>query len=228
MRPVNRHASRALVVEDDETIRCAVEVALRREGYRVTALSDGSKIAQVMEWARPDVALLDVRLPAGPNGYEIARILRRHGWLPILFLTAADSLRERLEGFDAGGDDYLTKPFALEELLARVRALLRRAGAQAPGSLQIGDLVLDEAAHVAVWHGNKLELTRKEFELLAGLARHSGQVLSKEQLLENVWGPDANNPNVVEVKLTSLRRKLAAAGPPLVHTVRGIGYVLRP
>lgn len=216
-----------LVVEDDVTIRRSLEVALRREGYDVTAKTDGAGIEQVADRLHPDLALLDVRLPAGPDGYEIARTLRRKGRVPILFLTAADSLGERLAGFDAGGDDYVTKPFDLEELLARVRALLRRAGHRASGTVRVGSLVLDEEARMVMWDGVKVELTRTEYDLLAALGRHAGRVLSKEQLIVMVWGFDAYNVNRVEVHMSSLRRKLEAVGSNVVHTVRGVGYVLR-
>lgn len=224
---MDRQKPRILVVEDDDTIRRSLAVALRREGYEVNVEPDGTSIGEVARRLRPDLALLDVRLPSGPGGCEMARILRGTGRLPILFLTAADSLKERLEGFEAGGDDYLTKPFELEELLARVRALLRRSGHRSSGTIRIADLVLDEVAHIAMWDGIKLELTRTEYELLAVLARHSGQVLSKDQLLGMVWGFNAYNLNRVEVHMSSLRRKLDAVAPRLVHTERGVGYVFR-
>ncbi|HUP68185.1 MAG TPA: response regulator transcription factor [Acidimicrobiales bacterium] len=224
---VDRNKARILLVEDDATIQRSLVLALRRDGYEVTAESDGRGIQELADRTRPDLALLDVRLPVGPGGYEMAEILRRSSRIPILFLTAADSPRERLRGFEAGADDYVTKPFELEELLARVKALLRRAGHQASGSLRVGDLMVDETAHVAMWNGVKLELTRTEYDLLTVLARHSGQVMSKEQLLGNVWGFDAYNLNLVEVHMSSLRRKLEAVCPRVVHTVRGIGYVLR-
>lgn len=224
---MDRSKARILVVEDDPTIRRSLVVALHRAGYEVASQSHGSGIDQVAERVGPDLALLDVRLPVGPNGFEIARILRGRGRIPILFLTAADSLRDRLEGFDVGGDDYLTKPFELDELLARVKALLRRAGHRCSGPIRVGGLVLDEEAHVVVWEGTKLNLTHIEYELLSTMARHPGQVLSKDQLLEQVWGYDAYNPNRVEVHMSSVRRKLDAVGAHIVHTVRGTGYVFR-
>lgn len=224
---MGRHTARVLVVEDDATIRHSLELAFRRAGYDVQSEADGISLADLAETFRPDLAVLDVRLPWGPDGFEIARQLRRTGDLPILFVTAGDSLQARLTGFDAGGDDYLVKPFELEELLARARALLRRSGRLTSQILRVGDLVIEESAHVATRNGTKLELTRTEYELLAVLARHPAQVLSKDQLLSKVWGFDAYDPNLVEVHMSSLRRKLEAFGPRLVHTVRGVGYVMR-
>lgn len=224
---MQRTQARILLVEDDDAIRRSLTVALRREGYEVRAESDGREVEALLEHFRPDLALLDVRLPMGPDGFEIASRLRRRWALPILFLTAADTLADRLRGFEAGGDDYLGKPFELDELLARVRALLRRSGRVSSGTLRVGDLVLDERAHVAMRDGTKIELTRTEYELLTVLAHHPGQTLSKVQLLTNVWGFDAYDLNRVEVHMSSLRRKLEAVGPRLVHTVRGVGYVLR-
>jgi two-component system OmpR family response regulator len=168
-----------------------------------------------------------VRLPVGPDGYTLARVLRRTGDLPLLFLTAADGLDDRLAGFEAGADDYLVKPFSMAELLARAQALLRRSGRLSSAVTRVGDLVVDHGARTIVRGGESLELTRTEYELLLALAQHPGQVLSKVQLLTQVWGFDAYDTNVVEVHLSALRRKLEAHGPRLVHTVRGIGYVLR-
>lgn len=218
---------RVLLVEDDEPIRVALEVALRGEGYQVQAESDGTRIDQVAEEFRPDLAVLDVRLPTGPDGFAMARALRGSSTLPLLFLTAADALEDRLTGFEAGADDYLLKPFSMAELLVRVRALLRRSGRLASASWQVGDLVVDDEGRTVVRAGHALELTRTEYDLLRMLLEHAGKVVSKTQLLTQVWGFDAYDPNVVEVHLSALRRKLEAAGPRVVHTVRGAGYVLR-
>ena len=218
---------RVLVVEDDAVIRSALEVALRGEGYELRAEPDGVRLEQVAREFRPDLAVLDVRLPVGPDGYTMARLLRRASGLPILFLTAADSVDDRLAGFQAGADDYLVKPFSMAELLARVQALLRRSGRLASASWHVGDLVVDDAARMVVRAGMPLELTRTEYDLLAVLVQQVGKVLSKTQLLTQVWGFDAYDTNLVEVHMSALRRKLEAAGPRLVHTVRGAGYVLR-
>ena len=216
-----------LVVEDDHPIRSALDVALRGEGYAVLALPDGSRLRAQVDEFRPDLALLDVRLGEGPDGYEMAGNLRRQSTMPILFLTAADAVEDRLAGFEAGGDDYLVKPFSMAELLARVKALLKRSGRLSSASYNVGDLVVDEDARTAVRGGAPLELTRTEFELLVVLVRHVGKVLSKTQLLTQVWGFDAYDANLVEVHMSALRRKLEVDGPRIVHTVRGAGYVLR-
>lgn len=222
----NRSA-RVLVVEDDQPIRSALDVALRGEGYEVRAEPDGTAIDKVAAQFRPDLAILDVRLPAGPDGYGLARILRGSNDMPVLFLTAADGIEDRLAGFRAGGDDYLVKPFSMAELLARAQALLRRAGRLASPVWQVGDLVIDDGARAVVRAGEKLDLTRTEYELLSALAQHPGQVLSRVQLLTQVWGFDAPDSNLVEVHLSALRRKLEAHGPRLIHNLRAVGYVLR-
>lgn len=224
---VKRAQPRVLVVEDDPPIRTALEAALRAEGYEVRAEPDGTRIAQVANEFRPDLAVLDVRLPQGPNGYGIARQLRNGSNLPVMFLTAADAVEDRLAGFEAGGDDYLIKPFSMAELLARVQALLRRSGSLSSASWQIGDLLVDDAAKTVVRNQQTLELTRTEYDLLASLMQHAGKVLSKTQLLTQVWGFDAYDANLVEVHMSALRRKLEVAGPRVIHTVRGAGYVLR-
>ncbi len=179
---------------------------------------------------RPDLAILDVRLPPGtPNGFDLGRLLRRRSDAPLLFLTAADQIEDRLEGFDVGADDYVVKgDFNMAELLARVRALLRRAGRLASGTTEIGDLELDEGSRTVVRGGAKVDLTRTEFDLLAVLARNPDRVFSKVELLSRVWGFDHYDLNLVEVHMSALRHKLEAHGPRLIHTRRGAGYVFQP
>jgi DNA-binding response OmpR family regulator len=220
-----RETGRVAVVEDEDAVRDAVARALTGEGFAVTAFARAPSVDEILR-AAPDLAVLDVMLPNG-DGLALCRELRSRRDLPIVFLTARDGVADRLAGFEQGADDYLVKPFALEELLARVRAVLRRSG-RLGAPLEAGDVLVDEAAGRATRGGHPLELTATELRLLAFLVRHRGQVLSKHQLLSQVWGYAAYDPNLVEVHVSALRRKLEAHGPRLVHTVRGLGYRLEP
>jgi two-component system OmpR family response regulator len=222
---VSAHSPRVVLVEDEEPVREAVERALEREGIAVTGFADYPDPDLVLA-AAPDLAVLDVLLPGG-DGFELARRLRAARDLPIVFLTARDTVEDRLDGFEVGADDYLIKPFALEELLARVRAVLRRTG-RLGAAIEAGDIVVDEDAGLATRAGRPLELTPTELRLLAYLLRQRGLVLSKHQLLTQIWGYDAYDPNVVEVHISALRRKLEAHGPRVLHTIRGLGYKLDP
>ena len=219
---------RVLLVEDETAIRDAVATALAQAGYVPRAEADGTRLRAVADSFRPDLAILDIMLPAGPDGLALARMLRDRADLPILFLTARDGLDDRLAGFTAGADDYLVKPFALTELLARVHALLRRSGRLMSVTVQAGGLVVDEAANAAWRDGRALDLTATELRLLSYLLARRGRTVSKAELLTQVWGYGSYDPNLVEVRVGSLRRKLEAAGPRILHTVHGYGYTLRP
>ena len=216
---------RVVVVEDENAVRDAVARALHDEGLTVSTFADYPDADVVLAGA-PDLAVLDVMLPGG-DGLELARRLRARRDLPIIFLTARDTVEDRLAGFSLGADDYLVKPFALEELLARVRAVLRRSG-RLGAPLEAGEVLIDEQAGLASRNGHDLALTPTELRLLAFLVRHRGMVLSKPQLLTQVWGYDAYDPNVVEVHVSALRRKLELHGPRILDTVRGLGYRLAP
>jgi two-component system OmpR family response regulator len=215
-----------LFVEDDDAVRNAIALELRAAGYLVQAERDGSSLEAITESFRPDIALLDVMLP-GRSGFDLARELRNRSDLPILFLTARDAVSSRLAGFSAGADDYVIKPVAVEELLARLRALLRRSGRLEADVLEVGDLILDEPARVVRRGDTALELTPIEFQLLGFLMRNRGVVLSRLQIMSQVWGYEEHDPNLVPVHMGNLRRKLEASGPRLIHTIRGHGYVLR-
>jgi DNA-binding response OmpR family regulator len=216
---------RVVVVEDEQPVRDAVVAALGTERFAAVAFEDLPRPEDVLVVA-PDLAILDVLLPGG-NGFDLARSLRQQRELAIIFLTARDAVGDRVAGLELGADDYLVKPFALEELMARVRAVLRRRGA-IPQVLEVERLLVDEEHGFAARAGQELALTSTELRLLAFLMRHRGQALSKDQLLTQVWGYDAYDPNLVEVHISALRRKLEANGPRLIHTVRGIGYRFSP
>jgi two-component system OmpR family response regulator len=217
---------RVLLIEDEAAIRDAVATALADAGYVVRGQNDGTRLRCLADEFRPDLAILDISLP-GPDGLVLARALRARGDLPILFLTARDGLDDRLAGFAAGADDYLVKPFALAELLARVQALLRRSGRRQSATIEVGDLVLDESASTAWRSAQALELTPTEFRLLAYLLARRGRTVSKAEILTQVWGYGSYDPNLVEVRISSLRRKLEAHGPRILHTVHGHGYTVR-
>jgi two-component system OmpR family response regulator len=228
MGPVPFSPPRVLLVEDDTSLRDAIAAALRVAGYQVHTQSDGRGLENTVDSFRPDAAIIDVRFPDGPDGFEIGGQIRSNSEIPIIFATAADDLDDRLRGFVLGADDYLVKPFAVSELLARLRAVLRRTGRLSSATWQVCDVVVDEAKRVVHRAGQPVDLTKTEFDLLAVLVRAPGSVFSKSQLLSLVWGFDQYAPNLVEVHMSALRRKLEANGPRLVHTERGEGYVLRP
>lgn len=220
---------RVVVIEDEQSVRDAVVAALRVERFSAMGFDDLPRPTDVLAVA-PDLAILDVLLPSG-SGFDLARSLRQERELPIIFLTARDAVADRVAGLELGADDYLVKPFALEELMARVRAVLRRRGA-IPQVLEVQRLLVDEEHGFASRGGRELALTSTELRLLAFLMRHRGQALSKDQLLTQVWGYDAYDHNLVEVHISALRRKLEADGDVdgsrLIHTVRGIGYRFSP
>jgi two-component system response regulator MprA len=221
-----------LVVEDDPAVRASLERSLEFEGYTVVSATDGEAGLAAVATHRPDLVLLDLGLPK-VDGLEVCRRLRAAGdGVPVLMLTARESTGDRVRGLDAGADDYLPKPFALEELFARVRALLRRAGATAEGGkvLVVDDLRMDTAAREVARAGEPVPLTRTEYELLEYLMLHPRQVLTRAQILAEVWGYDFDpGSNTLEVYVGYVRRKTEAGGRPrLLHTVRGVGYVVRP
>jgi two-component system response regulator MprA len=224
---------RVLVADDDQAMRDSLDRALRVQGYDVELAVDGADALTRTRANPPDLVILDVMMP-GTNGLEACRWLRASGdRTPVLMLTARDAVHDRVAGLDAGADDYLVKPFALQELLARVRALLRRGAALDPSGqpevVRQGDLRLDRRARQAWLGDTPIELTRTEFNLLQVLLEHAGQVLTRGQLFEQVWGYDLDrSSNSLDVYIGYLRRKLEHGGAPrLVHTVRGIGFVLR-
>ena len=213
------------MVEDSEAIRAAVLTALRDARFTVHGLPDGSNLERELEAFRPDLVVLDVMLPCR-DGFALLDVVRGRTDAGVVMLTARDGVADRLRGLDRGADDYVVKPFVLAELVARVTAVLRRLG-RAPSTIEVGDLVLAAESGVAVRAGQRLDLTATELRLLGYLAAQRGRVVSKTQILTAVWGYDAYDPNLVEVHVSALRRKLEAHGPRLLHTVRGLGYVLR-
>jgi two-component system response regulator MprA len=224
---------RILVVEDDWRIGAFVDRALSHRGYAVQVVREGTAaLALTGDGTSPDLVILDLMLP-DMDGIEVARRLRSRTQVPILVLTARDTIADRVRGLDAGADDYLVKPFALEELLARVRAMLRRVhattSAKLKGRLTFGDLSLDQDSREATVGGRKLHLRNREFELLGYFVRNPGRVLTRRELREEVWGDDfPGDSNVIEVTIGQVRRKLEANGAArMIQTVRPIGYILR-
>ena len=215
--------ARVLVVEDAEAIRTAVLAGLTGAGFGAAGRADGQTLEQDLASFRPDLVVLDVMLP-GRDGFTLLEVVRRHSDAGVVMLTARDGVEDRLRGLHGGADDYVVKPFALAELLARVTAVLRRMG-RTPSSVAVGDLLVDAAAGTVLRGGEPIELTATELRLLDYLAAQRGRVVSKGQILTRVWGYTDYDPNLVEVHISALRRKLGE--PRLLHTVRGLGYVLR-
>lgn len=217
--------ARVLVIEDAEAIRVAVETALSEHGHEALARGDGACLDDDLLRFRPELVILDLWLP-GTDGFTLLERIRAGSDAGVVIMTARDAIGDRLRGLRGGADDYVTKPFVLEELLARVESVLRRTGALAARH-SIADLVVDADAYSVTRAGNRIELTETELRLLEYFAAHPDRVLSKTQLLDAVWGYREYDPNLVEVHVSALRRKLEAHGPRLVHTVRGAGYVFR-
>ncbi|HKY58074.1 MAG TPA: response regulator transcription factor [Aeromicrobium sp.] len=223
---------RVLVVDDEVNIAELISMALRYEGWDISTAHTGNKAVRQAKECLPDAIVLDVMLP-DIDGFEVLRRIRAsQPDVPVLFLTARDAVEDRVAGLTAGGDDYVTKPFSIEELVARLRGLMRRAGArrmEATNVLTVGDLTLDEDSR-EVWRGNdEIVLTATEFELLRFLMRNPRRVMSKAQILDRVWNYDfGGQANVVELYISYLRKKIDHGRTPMIHTMRGAGYVLKP
>lgn len=217
-----------LVVEDDPQMLSLLKRSLSYDGYQVDAVASGEEALEKFETVAPDLAVLDVMLP-GIDGMEVCRRLRSFDNTPVLMLTAKRTVQDKVAGFESGADDYLVKPFALEELLMRVKVLLRRNGLNTGNRLQYADLVMDLSTR-EVWRGERrVELTAREFELLGLMLRHSRQVLKRDVIFDRLWGYDfGGESNIIDVYVRYLRVKLCASGEPnLIQTVRGVGYVLK-
>ena len=215
-----------LLVEDDAPLRRTVADVLTGAGFLVSACATVAEALIELERFHPDMALVDVELGGEMDGFALTEVIRARVDVPFVFLTAADGLEARLRGFELGADDYVVKPFAVPELVARITAVLRRSGRLTSPTIEVFDVVIDQARRHATRAGHDLGLTALEFDILAALAHHRGDAVSKRQLLALVWGFGELDPNVVEVHVSALRRKLEERGPRLIHTERGSGYVL--
>ncbi|WP_107069093.1 response regulator transcription factor [Streptomyces sp. 150FB] len=223
---------RVLIVDDEASLTELLSMALRYEGWEVCSAGDGGGALSSARDFRPDAVVLDMMLPDMDGLAVLGQLRRELPQVPVLFLTAKDSIEDRIAGLTAGGDDYVTKPFSLEEVVARLRGLIRRSGATAVRSesmLVVGDLSLDEDSHDVIRDGHSIHLTATEFELLRFLMRNPRRVLSKAQILDRVWSYDfGGQANVVELYISYLRRKIDAGRPPMIHTRRGAGYLIKP
>lgn len=221
-------SAKVLVVEDEENVAFIVATALRLAAFQVTETPNAREALRHIAEARPDIVVLDVMLP-DLDGFEVCRRMRQDRIdVPVIFLTARDAVDDRVRGLGLGGDDYLTKPFSVEELVARVQALLRRSGkSPVQPTISCGGLVLDDEAHLVTRHGEVVSLSPTEYKLLRYLLRNSGRVLTKEQILDHVWDYDFDGEStVVETFVSSLRKKVDDGPTRLIHTVRGVGYRL--
>lgn len=230
-RPDGTHI-RILIVDDEPSLVELLSMAMRYEGWELSTASTGTDAVRAARDVRPDAIVLDIMLPDF-DGLEVMRRIRaEQPDVPVIFLTARDGVQDRISGLTAGGDDYVTKPFSLEEVIARLRGLLRRTGAttvRPESQLIVGDLILDEESHEVTRAGEPISLTATEFELLRFLMRNPKRVLSKAQILDRVWSYDfGGQANVVELYISYLRKKIDAGRPPMIHTMRGAGYVLKP
>jgi len=232
LRGLDGRPVRVLVVDDEPSLAELVSMALRYEGWEIRTAADGAAAIVAAREFRPDAIVLDVMLP-DTDGMDVLRRLRSDGdHMPVLFLTARDSVEDRIAGLTAGGDDYVTKPFSLEELVLRLRALLRRSKTAVETDspvLAVGDLTLDEDSREVHRAGDLIPLTATEFELLRFLMRNAKRVLSKAQILDRVWNYDfGGQANIVELYISYLRKKIDSGREPMIHTMRGFGYVLKP
>jgi two-component system OmpR family response regulator len=232
LRRLDGSPVRVLVVDDEENLTELLRMALRYEGWDVRSAGTGMAAVRAAREFQPDAVALDMMLPDF-DGMEVLRRMRADNPnVPVLFLTARDAVEDRVAGLTAGGDDYVTKPFSLEEVVARLRALMRRTAIMNEGSdsvLMVGDLTLDEDSHEVIRAGHQIALTATEFELLRYLMRNPKRVLSKAQILDRVWNYDfGGQANVVELYISYLRKKIDVGREPMIHTMRGVGYVLKP
>ncbi|MCV7176739.1 response regulator transcription factor [Mycolicibacterium sphagni] len=231
MRRADGNPITVLVVDDETVLAEMVSMALRYEGWNISTAADGASAISAARNARPDAVVLDIMLP-DMSGLDVLRKLREQNpQLPVLLLTAKDAIEDRIAGLTAGGDDYVTKPFSIEEVVLRLRALLRRTGVTTEDSgaqIVVGDLILDEDSHEVTRAGEPISLTSTEFELLRFLMRNPKRVLSKAQILDRVWSYDfGGRSNIVELYISYLRKKIDSGREPMIHTLRGAGYVLK-